>query len=68
MLQMVVLSNEPECVFSFWVGMPFATQLRILQISSSSPSITTITVFRDRKWPTPVEGNVVHEVRLYISF
>jgi hypothetical protein len=55
-LQMSEISNDFECVFSFWVGMTFATQLRILQISSACPTISTIAVFRDRKWPSPVEG------------
>ena len=50
------ISNDSECVFSFWVGMPFATQVRILEISSACPTITTIAVFRDRKWPSPAEG------------
>lgn len=58
-LQMSEISNDFECVFSFWVGMTFATQLRILQISSACPTISTIAVFRDRKWPSPVEGTAL---------
>ena len=53
---MCEMSNDPECIFSFWVGMPYATQLRILQITSRSSTVTHITVFRDRKWSRPVEG------------
>lgn len=63
---MLEIPDDPECVFSFWVGMPYSTQLRILQISSDCPTIKTIAVFRDSKWPTPVAGTFVHTSRLYI--
>ena len=63
---MLEIPNDPECVFSFWVGMPYSTQLQILQISSDCPTTTTITVFRDSKWPTPFAGTLVHMPRFYI--
>ena len=42
--------------FAFWVGMPFLTQLRILQLYAVCDTMKAIAVFRDRKWPTPGEG------------
>mmetsp|Transcript_48547 Transcript_48547/g.101439 ORF Transcript_48547/g.101439 Transcript_48547/m.101439 type:complete len:129 (+) Transcript_48547:1117-1503(+) len=51
--QMLLIPNFPNCVFSFWVGMPFSTQNRILELCVGCPTVDTITVFRDRKWNTP---------------
>ena len=42
--------------FAFWVGMPFLTQLRILELCAVCDTMKAIAVFRDRKWPTPGEG------------
>ena len=45
-----------SCVYTFWVGMPFDTQERILTLCARCPSIEAIVVFRDRKWPKPDLG------------
>ena len=36
--------------------MHFLTQIRVLYLCVSCPTIETITVFRDRKWSIPTEG------------
>ena len=35
---------------TFWVGMPFITQVHILEICTCSDSVRTLVVFRDGKW------------------
>ena len=37
-------------IYSFWVGMPLPTQVRILWLSAACSSVTAIAVFRDSKW------------------
>ena len=41
-----------SCAFSFWVGIPLATQEKILSLCASSLSIRSVCVFRDSKWRT----------------
>lgn len=53
---MLAIPNSPSCVFSFWVGMPYSTQYRILKLCAACPTVDTITVFRDRKWIDPDKG------------
>ncbi len=48
--------GAPACVYTFWVGMPFETQERILTLCARCPSVDAIAVFRDRKWPKPDDG------------
>ena len=45
-----------HCAFSFWVGMPFETQECILSLCAKCPTIRAIAVFRDQKWPKPIDG------------
>jgi hypothetical protein len=47
---------SPHCVYTFWVGMPFETQERVLSLCARCPSIDAIAVFRDHKWPKPENG------------
>ena len=53
MLQMPTSSN---CVFSFWIGMPYYTQYHILELCAACSSVNTIAVFKDEKWSTPKDG------------
>ena len=62
--QMLLIPNFPNCVFSFWVGMPLATQNRILELCAACPTVDTITVFLDRKWRTPDAGNSLFGLHL----
>jgi hypothetical protein len=45
-----------HCAFSFWVGMPLGTQECILSLCAKCPTLRYITVFRDHKWPKPIDG------------
>ena len=45
-----------NCVYAFWVGMPFDTQVKILDLCADSPAVRALTVFQDRKWRTPDLG------------
>jgi hypothetical protein len=45
-----------HCAFSFWVGMPLGTQECILSLCAKCPTIRSITVFRDHKWPKPIDS------------
>jgi hypothetical protein len=56
MLQMPTSSN---CVFSFWIGMPYDTQYHIIELCAVCSSINTIAVFKDEKWPTPKDGTLL---------
>ena len=47
-----------SCAFSFWVGIPLATQEKILSLCASSLSIRSVCVFRDSKWHAPEDGEV----------
>ena len=44
------LTGNPHIVFSFWVGMPLATQENILKLAAECSSVQGVAVFRDRKW------------------
>lgn len=48
--QLTQLPAGTTATYSFWVGMPLPTQLRILSLSAACPSVTAIAVFRDSKW------------------
>ena len=48
--------EKTECVFSFWVGMPYSTQVHILYMTASCQTVGTIVVFRDHTWGTPEIG------------
>jgi hypothetical protein len=48
--------GNSQRVYTFWVGMPLKTQLRILTLCAQSPTVRAIAVFRDRKWPNPDAG------------
>jgi hypothetical protein len=65
-LQMLQISNDPDCVFSFWVGMPYRRYSASNSLSSgcstsSCSTLTSITIFRDHKWPTPDEGTFTYQ-------
>ena len=47
-----------SCAFSFWVGIPLATQEKILSLCAASLSIWSVCVFRDSKWRAPEDGEV----------
>jgi hypothetical protein len=53
---MTKLPKGSDSAFAFWVGMPYSTQVRILELCSGCSTMETIAVFRDRKWTTPDEG------------
>uniref|UniRef100_A0A7S0LXB4 Uncharacterized protein n=1 Tax=Cryptomonas curvata TaxID=233186 RepID=A0A7S0LXB4_9CRYP len=53
--KMVQIPNVPDCVFCFWVGMPFSTQIHILELCARCPTIDSIAVYRDGKWSEPEE-------------
>ena len=56
--QMLKLPDMTEHVYSFWVGMPYSTQVHILYLACSCPTVETIVVYRDHKWRTPESGMV----------
>ena len=56
--QMLKLPDMTEYVYSFWVGMPYSTQVHILYLACSCPTVETIVVYRDHKWRTPESGMV----------
>ena len=49
--------SSQSCIYSFWVGMPFPTQEKILLLCASSQNVSALAVFRDRKWRHPDEGD-----------
>ena len=58
-LQMLLIPNSPNCVFSFWNGMHYDTQVHIIELCVSSRTVNTFTVFRDTvhgKWADPDAG------------
>ena len=57
--QMLIIPNSPNCVFAFWNGMPYETQVHIIELFVSCPTVKTFAVFRDKvrdKWADPDEG------------
>ena len=55
------LSEVPctaSCAFSFWVGIPLATQEKILSLCAASLSIRCVCVFRGSKWRDPEDGEI----------
>ncbi len=59
------MPGNPQCVYTFWVGMPFKTQEHILTLCAQSPTVRAIAVFRDRKWPKPEDGPLHPSPTLY---
>ncbi len=56
---MLIIPNSPNCVFAFWNGMPYETQVHIIELCVSCPTVKTFAVFRDKvhdKWADPDEG------------
>ena len=53
---MRALANGSECVFSFWVGMPYSKQVQVLFLAASCETVHTIAVFRDHKWSAHEHG------------
>ena len=56
---MLLIPNSPNCVFSFWNGMHYDTQVRIIELCVSNPAVNTFAVFRDNvreKWADPHAG------------
>jgi hypothetical protein len=51
--------SSQSCIYSFWVGMPFPTQEKILLLCASSQNVSALAVFRDRKWRHPDEGDLI---------
>ena len=57
--QMLVIPNSPSCVFAFWNGMTYETQIHIIELCVLCPTVKTFAVFRDKvrdKWADPDEG------------
>jgi len=57
--QMLIIPNSPSCVFSFWNGMHYETQVHIIELCVCCPTVKTFAVFRDKvreKWAHPDEG------------
>ena len=55
--QLPALHGDTHCAFAFWVGMGPETQLKILHLCASCPTLDTLAVFRDPKnWKGYVEG------------
>jgi len=50
------LPGSASCAFSFWVGIPLATQEKILHLCAASPMINSLAVFKDMKWRQPDDG------------
>jgi hypothetical protein len=50
------LPGTASCAFSFWVGIPLATQEKILVLCAGSLGIMSLAVFRDSKWRHPEDG------------
>ena len=48
--QVEQLPAGSEFVYCFWVGMPYFTQVHILDLCACCDSVRTLVVFRDRKW------------------
>ena len=48
--------EKTECVFSFWVRMPYSTQVHILYMAASCQTVDPIVVFRNHEWGTPEIG------------
>jgi hypothetical protein len=56
---MLIIPNSPNCVFAFWNGMPYETQVHIIELCVPCPTVKTFAVFRDKvrdKWADPDEG------------
>ena len=56
-----------SCAFSFWVGIPLATQEKILNLCAGSLSITSLAVFRDSKWRHPEDGKPLTKKQAHLS-
>jgi len=57
--QKLVIPNSPSCVFAFWNGMTYETQIHIIELCVLCPTVKTFAVFRDKvrdKWADPDEG------------
>jgi hypothetical protein len=74
---MLVIPNSPNCVFAFWNGMPHETQVHIIKLCVSCPTVKTFAVFRDNvrgKWSGPDAGQSFGflipscDVRLLLAF
>ena len=50
LIQVERLPEGAEFVYSFWVGMPYFTQVHILDLCACSDTVSTLVVFRDGKW------------------
>ena len=47
--QLPALHGDTNCAFAFWVGMDPGTQLKILHLCASCPTLDTLAFFRDPK-------------------
>jgi hypothetical protein len=56
-IQVTELPDDTEIVYSFWNAMPLATQIHILELSSSCRNVQKLAVFHDDKWSTPAKGH-----------
>jgi hypothetical protein len=54
--QLTGLPEQTEIVYSFWNGMPYLTQVHILELSASCRTVRKLVVFRDDKWNKANEG------------
>jgi hypothetical protein len=57
-IQIDVLPDDTDIVYSFWNGMPPETQTRVLELSSSCKSVRKLAVFRDDNWSKPEKGQL----------
>lgn len=56
---MRAIQEQTTCVFSFWNGMPYDTQVHVLRLCVTCPTVRTFAVFRDlvrMKWEKPGDG------------
>jgi hypothetical protein len=59
--QMSQLQDSTECVFSFWVGHPIATQDHTLALCASCPTVDTLVVFKPPRgiYARPLAGSYI---------
>jgi hypothetical protein len=51
--QVKALPDETSFVFSFWNGMQFQTQVRVIFLCAECQTVNKLVVFRDRNWQRP---------------
>ena len=82
--QMDEIPGNPDCIYSFWVGIPPQTQIKILSLCAKCASVKRLAVYHEAtKWNIPEDGtcaraaqhdthtvkeNVIFAVRSYRRF